>query len=536
MVQVRSIIPPDIAKHVIHGAALLVALLSPLPLSAQTLNGATVQPGQTSLTLPAGAGIYLYAMATGGAKSAANFAEAPYAQVVDAAGYTVAGLAITPSASNTFSTEADYRTVAGVAVSGFKTVKAFNGSNATPGAASVAVHFDVSSPALVVVIGIAGGETNLELHGLPGLQVDAQAANQSGVIPVVIAHTNLVPGEYDVSEQTSGNAQQDPKHMGDLIGVYVFMGGAGAAVAPPATSSPLPSSPPPPPPPRPSSSAPASPRPPASLQSFRPAPLPIFEGAYATYNFRAGNVSLPFKALVSNVDLSTRTCTLAVSFEGSFASLSSTRIVNFDREPFWGIKPSDLVSVRLGKLPKGVAVDQARLQTDVTVSVPAGTFKSEEIAGPDGAAWFDARSGIFIKASGSLSGLGEQLPGLDMNHTSLELTSTNVPISSATSPLLLYGAVLGLAVLALGAIAYKFTRGGARRAAHETAGMQPVQGASSWAAPGADQPGALLVGASSSPPPVTGGSLDKLAKLKALLDAGLISNEEFQGLKAKLLG
>lgn len=216
-------------------AALLAALLSALPLPAQTLGGATVQPGKTSLTLPAGAGVYLYAMGTGGGRSSANFAEAPYAQVVDAAGYTVAGLAITPSSTNSFSTETDYHTVGGVAVSGFRTVSAFNGSSAVPGATSAAVHFVVSSPALVVVIGIPGGETNLELRGLSGLQVDAQAANQSGVIPIVIAHTTLEAGEYDVSEQTSGDAAQDANQMGHLIGVFVFMGGSGTAPAAPSS-------------------------------------------------------------------------------------------------------------------------------------------------------------------------------------------------------------------------------------------------------------------------------------------------------------
>jgi len=225
-------------KHVVYLAALLVSVSAPASLLAQTLSGATVRPGQTSLTLPDGAGIYLYAMATGGGRPSANFAQGPYAQVVDAAGYTVAGLAITTSPKNSFSTETDYHTVAGISVSGFKAVRPYYGSSAIAGATSAAVHFVVSDPAVVVVIGIAGGETDLQLGGLAGLEVDAQAANQSGVIPIVIAHTTLEAGEYDVSEQTSGNPAQDPNHMGDLIGVFVFMGGAGTA--PPA---PLPSAP-----------------------------------------------------------------------------------------------------------------------------------------------------------------------------------------------------------------------------------------------------------------------------------------------------
>jgi hypothetical protein len=580
------------------------------------------------LTLPAGGGIYLYAMGTGGGKPSANFAQGPYAQVADAVGYTVAGLAITTSPSNSFSTETDYHTVAGISVSGFKTVRAYYGSSAIAGATSAAVHFVVSDPAVVVVIGIAGGETNLQLAGLPGLQVDAQTGNQSGVIPIIIAHATLGPGEYDVSEQTSGNPDQNPDHMGDLIGVFVFMGGVQqkhettapviASVSPiapqpvqtilikgngfgtvaPYTNGNSPylaigtasmeaghegdavtlnvarwtdteievtgfsgaygmgtwvlnagdhitvrvwnaqtgtgpaaydmivgpgagSAPPPPPPPL----------------SLKSAPLPIFNGAYAVYNLRAGNVSTPVRVTVSDVDLSSRTCTVAVALGGALPNFSTTRTVNFDQFPFWGLKPSDLELIRLGKLPGGLE-DGTQVRPGIKVSVPAGTFTSEQLVGPEATAWFDARSGIYIRVTGSLPGLSRRLPGLDTANVSAELTNTNVPMSSATSPALLYGVAIGVAILALAVITYMFTRASKLRVVQETGGGQPVQGAGPGVAPSPEEAASRLVASAGAfpPPAVTCDALDKLAKLKSLLDAGLITAEEFQQQKTKLLG
>jgi hypothetical protein len=629
--------------HAVCLAALLLALLSPLRLLAQTLSGATVQPGRTGLTLPAGAGIYLYAMGTGGGRPSANFAQGPYAQVVDAAGYTVAGLAITRSPNNSFSTQTDYHTVGGISVSGFKIVRPYYASSPQPGAASAAAHFVVSSPAVVVVIGVAGGETNLELMGLPGLQVDAQAANQSGVIAIVIAHTSLGPGEYDVSEQTSGNPDQNPNHAGDLIGVFVFMGDVEPkheTTAPVITSvSAIPPQPvqtilikgngfgtvapyisenspylaigdntarmeaghvgdavtlnvarwtdteievtgfggaygmgtwvlnagdhitvrvwnaqtgtgpaaydlvvgaaavPPPPTNREPSIIPRHPPPTPRWLLGPPAPVPIFNGAFAAYNLRFGNVSANLKVAVSDVDLSNRTCTVAVTLGGRLSNFSTIKTVNFEQFPFWGLKASDLDLIRGGKPPGGLP-DGAQVRPDVTVSVPAGTFASDQLDAPDGTVWFDEVSGIYIKGRGSIPDLSGRLPGLDTSSFFAELTGTNVPMNSVTSPVFLYGAAIGIGVLALGIIAYMFIRGSKGRVAPVTARMRSVQAARAWAATSPEEPATLPgVSAGGSPPPaITNDALDKLAKLKSLLDAGLITVEEFQQQKAKLLG
>jgi hypothetical protein len=174
----------------------------------------------------------------------------------------------------------------------------------------------------------------------------------------------------------------------------------------------------------------------------------------------------------------------------------------------------------------------------MTVSVPAGTFTSEQLVGPDGASWFDARSGVAIRAMGPLHGFFGDLGVANAGNGIMELTSTNIPMSSATSPMLLYGAAIGLAVLALGLITYMFTRGGKGRVVQQGARPEAVQDVRESMAPRPEQAAAppVVGGGASSTPAITSDALDKLAKPKCLLDAGLITAEEFQEQKAKLLG
>jgi hypothetical protein len=241
---------------------------------------------------------------------------------------------------------------------------------------------------------------------------------------------------------------------------------------------------------------------------------------------------------VSDVDLSNRTCTVATALGGSLSIFSTTGTLNFDTVPFWGMKPSDLDLMRLGKLPQNPGERATTVRPNITVSVPAGTFISEELVGPDGTAWFDARSGVCIRAIGPMCGFLGDLGGLYGGNTVIELTSTNIPMSRVASPSLFYGAAIGIAVIALGIITYIFTRGGRGRVEQETARREPVHGARAWVAPSpAEAAGPPTAGAGgSSPPAVISDALDKLAKLKSLLLAGLISAQEFQEQKAKLLG
>ena len=285
-------------------------------LDAQTLSGASVQLGKTSVSLPEGAGsIYIYGMGTGGALRATSFAQGPYAQVVDQGGQVVAGLAVTPTNSNSFTTDCADFTIAGIAVSGFKTVSAAYAANNQLHPRSASDSFLITDPAVAVVVAIAGGEDHLEVQGLPALQIDAQKGpDQSHGIAIVIAHASLSPGRYIVTETTEGDAGRDPAHEGDLIGVFVFTGGSGTATVvtspPPAQGAPAP---------------PPGATPPSGPQPRRPQEPPYaFNGARAQYEFEYGSASTPLTVTVGIPDSHPHRCSVTMQFAGPLAALSSS--------------------------------------------------------------------------------------------------------------------------------------------------------------------------------------------------------------------
>ncbi len=198
----------------------------------QSVVGAVVQPSETGVALPSGATTYIYAMATGGALPSSSFSQGQSQTLVDADSVQVAAMAVTTGAANQFSTAANYYTAAGVAVSGDTNLAQFYGSNNSPGASTASDSFVVAQPSLVVVVATAGGEASLTLSGVPGLEIAAQSGDTGGgVIPIVIGQASLAPGAYTVVENSAPSPAggQDPNHMGDLLGVFVFATAGGAA-------------------------------------------------------------------------------------------------------------------------------------------------------------------------------------------------------------------------------------------------------------------------------------------------------------------
>jgi hypothetical protein len=181
---------------------------------------AIVQKGDTSLQLSPGR-FYLYGMATGGAAPSSPFATGQYAQADDAAGQLAAALAYGSSNQNSYTTSTGYHDIAGVSISGsWDSFAAFFGSNSQSGAPSASVTFSVRENSLVVVIGLDAGQQDIQLQGIQGLQID------SGPSPTgyaVIGHAYLTPGQYTIVEHSSVLAAgQEPDHMADLIGAFVF--------------------------------------------------------------------------------------------------------------------------------------------------------------------------------------------------------------------------------------------------------------------------------------------------------------------------
>lgn len=192
------------------------------PAAPPAIAKAVVQPGRTALRLAPGQ-MYIYAMVTGGARQSDPFGTGQVAQVINGYNNLAAALAYGRNDQNQFSTTTYNHAIGGVSISGeWDTFDAFYGSNARPGASIVATAFQVKEDSLVVVIGLAGGQTHVNLQGIPGLQVDGSSTDANGGMPMIIAHATLPPGSYVASETSVASSNQDPAVKADLIGVFVF--------------------------------------------------------------------------------------------------------------------------------------------------------------------------------------------------------------------------------------------------------------------------------------------------------------------------
>jgi len=192
------------------------------PAAAPAIAQAVIQPAGTTLQLAPGQ-IYIYAMVTGGARQSDPFVTGQVAQVVNGYNNLAAALAYGRNSQNQFSTTTYNHAIGGVSVSGqWDSFNAYYGSNTRPGASIVAASFPVKVNSLVVVIGLAGGQTHVSLQGIPGLQVDGVSSDADGGMPMIIAHATLPPGSYVASETSFDSSNQDAASKADLIGVFVF--------------------------------------------------------------------------------------------------------------------------------------------------------------------------------------------------------------------------------------------------------------------------------------------------------------------------
>ena len=182
---------------------------------------AVIREGATSLELPQGQ-MHLYGMTTGGGAPSSGFVTGQYAQVVNAAGKLSGALAYGTNSQNSYSTRTAYHDIGGVSVSGsWENFTAYHGSNPQTGAHDASVSFQANEDSLVVLLGLASSQQFVSVEGIPNLQVDA-SRNGGGM---VIAHAYVKPGTYNVIEQSKVLAAgQDPSHMTNLVGVFVFAG------------------------------------------------------------------------------------------------------------------------------------------------------------------------------------------------------------------------------------------------------------------------------------------------------------------------
>lgn len=191
--------------------------------AAPSIVRAATKDGETSLDLSPGR-MCLYGMATGGAAPSSPFSTGQFAGAIDKAGQLAAALAYGPGERNDYTTATGYHVIGGTCVNGgWESFSASYGANSDAGASSASVAITVPTDALVVVIGLAASQQEVVLSGVPGMHIDASNSGPGASEGMVIAHANLMPGTYNVTERSRAlSGGQDPQHMADLLGVFVF--------------------------------------------------------------------------------------------------------------------------------------------------------------------------------------------------------------------------------------------------------------------------------------------------------------------------
>ncbi len=163
-------------------------------------------------------------MAVGGPGRSALFSLGQYAAVTHAAGQLAASVAYGTNDINTYTTQTNRHVLGGASIGGsWLSMQAFNGANAAPGASDASVTFTVEQNSFVVVLALASAQQQIALEGLPGLEADSFHGGPNAAAAMVIAHAELAPGSYTVTERSSAVAAgADRDLMSDLLAVFVF--------------------------------------------------------------------------------------------------------------------------------------------------------------------------------------------------------------------------------------------------------------------------------------------------------------------------
>ena len=217
------------------------------PLESRTmLSAALVDPTatgfSTSLSLTPGAQTYIYGEVTGGGASSSPLANGSADTVTDGAGNLGVGLAVTTQASNSFTTQTGYYSIAGVGVSGYTNMQALYGQYVNPnsgvissGSFGTSVTFTLTQPALVVAMGGGSSQQAISFSGVAGLVTDAAVSGTGNGLAntIGIAHDSLGPGTYTIQLSTTVTSNgQEQEHVADLLGVYIFTGSTVAGLQP----------------------------------------------------------------------------------------------------------------------------------------------------------------------------------------------------------------------------------------------------------------------------------------------------------------
>ena len=256
-----------------------------------------------------------------------------------------------------------------------------------------------------------------------------------------------------------------------------------------------------------------------------------FNGAYATYQisyaysgFNYGGITVNGGSLnggvtfkVSNVEAAAQTINVTTSYSGYLAELNMVTdnvSASFsDPSPFPAESQSDLQMLNQGQVPPDMV--GATVKTGVSVSVPAGSFKTDEITNTnaDTVCWVETSSGLIVKQTGAF---------FDLPSGTMELQSTNIA-TAKSFPFIIVIAIVVAAILIAGVASLLVLR---RRKLKESAVAvaEPVMETAPRSVPMAQNSG----GVSSDP-------TQRLQRLKGMLDAGVISQQDYDEQKKKIL-
>jgi len=154
-----------------------------------------------------------------------------------------------------------------------------------------------------------------------------------------------------------------------------------------------------------------------------------FNGAYASYQTTVetarGTVSGLVNYTISGVNVMDQRLNVTMSFSNIFNQSVSSNVVSFyDLQPFPALNQMNLQSADQGQTSGDLGY--GKVNTGVKVTVPAGTFTTDEVSIPNGAPvvdvngvmWVEMSSGLIVKQAGSIRGY---------QNVVMELQSTNIP-------------------------------------------------------------------------------------------------------------
>jgi len=147
----------------------------------------------------------------------------------------------------------------------------------------------------------------------------------------------------------------------------------------------------------------------------------IFNGAYGNYPVHYGAVTIPMRMTIHDVNPAQQNFQVTLSVSGALASKSESFTFDFAGSSMYLVSPSGLLAMQRRANP---TLHQVR------ISVPAGSFLTEESNDRQLSAWYDVHTGVLVKMRGSglAASLARDMPSLPKSDTAeIQLINTNVP-------------------------------------------------------------------------------------------------------------